>query len=137
MSDSLKTGLSIGLPPVIKKGKPGIREPVVMACLKGEKRIVLAITDPDAGSDVAGLTCTAVKSPCGEFFLVNGTKKWITNGTFADYFVTAVRTGPKGTKGISMLLIERTEGTFISIRSVYSINKNELLPRRRHGLCHL
>ena len=37
-------------------------------------------------------------------------KKWITNGTFADYFVTAVRTGGKGMGGISMLLIERSEG---------------------------
>lgn len=79
-----------------------------MECLKGEKRIVLAITDPDAGSDVAGLTCTAELSPCKQFYIVNGTKKWITNGTYADYFVTAVRTGKKGTKGISMLLIERS-----------------------------
>ena len=72
----------------------------------------MAISDPDAGSDVAGLTCVAEKSPCGKFYIVNGTKKWITNGTFCDYFVTAVRTGGKGTKGISMLLIERTEGLF-------------------------
>jgi len=70
----------------------------------------LAISDPDAGSDVAGLTCVAEKSPCGKFYIVNGTKKWITNGTFCDYFVTAVRTGGKGIGGISMLLIERSEG---------------------------
>lgn len=39
---------------------------------------------------------------------MNGVKKWITNGMFADYFVTAVRTGKKGMGGISMLLIERS-----------------------------
>jgi hypothetical protein len=50
------------------------------------------------------------KSKCGKFYIVNGTKKWITNGTFADYFVTAVRTGDPGIFGISMLLIERCEG---------------------------
>jgi alkylation response protein AidB-like acyl-CoA dehydrogenase len=41
---------------------------------------------------------------------VNGVKKWITNGTFSDYFSTAVRTGGPGMGGISMLLIERGEG---------------------------
>jgi alkylation response protein AidB-like acyl-CoA dehydrogenase len=46
-----------------------------------------------AGSDVANIACTAVKTPDGKHYIVNGVKKWITNGTFADYFVTAVRTG--------------------------------------------
>jgi alkylation response protein AidB-like acyl-CoA dehydrogenase len=43
---------------------------------------------------------------------VNGVKKWITNGVFADYFVTAVRTGPKnsGVNGLSLLLVERGDG---------------------------
>ena len=39
--------------------------------------------------------------------IVNGEKKWITNGTFADYFTVAVRTGDEGMMGISMLLLER------------------------------
>lgn len=64
-----------------------------LECFSGEKRICLAISDENAGSDVAGLTCIAKKSSCGQFYIVNGTKKWITNGTFCDYFVTAVRTG--------------------------------------------
>ena len=46
-------------------------------------------------------------SPCGKFYLVNGIKKWITNGTFADIFTVAVRTGGKGMKGLSLLIIER------------------------------
>ena len=70
----------------------------------------MAISDPNSGSDVAGLTCIAKKSKCGKFYIVNGTKKWTTNGTFSDYFVTAVRTGDEGIFGISMLLIERSEG---------------------------
>ncbi len=60
----------------------------------------------DAGSDVANMTCVAKKSVCGKFYIVNGVKKWITNGAYADYFVTAVRTGDAGMFGISMLLIE-------------------------------
>ena len=78
--------------------------------LNGDKRICLAITDENAGSDVANLTCVAKLSECGKFYIVNGTKKWITNGMFCDYFVTAVRTGDEGIFGISMLLIERSEG---------------------------
>lgn len=89
--------------------------------LLGEKRICLAISDPDAGSDVAGLTCTAKLTECGKFYIVNGTKKWITNGTFCEYFVTAVRTGDEGIFGISMLLIERSEGLKTSlIKTSYS-----------------
>jgi len=108
--DGLKAGFVIAMPPVMKAATPAVRDKVVRECLDGEKRICLAITDPDAGSDVAGLTCTATKTSCGRFFIVNGTKKWITNGTFCDYFVTAVRTGGKGIPGISLLLIERSQG---------------------------
>jgi len=59
---------------------------------------------------VANIKTTAVKTPDGRFYVVNGEKKWITNGTFADYFTTAVRTGGSGMSGISLLLIERGPG---------------------------
>lgn len=77
--------------------------------MRGEKIICLAITEPYAGSDVANLACEAKKTPDGKFYVVNGEKKWITNGTYADYFVTAVRTD-EGRGGISVLLIERGPG---------------------------
>ena len=104
--DSLATGMVIGLPPVINFGKPALVSKVVPEVLKGEKRICLAISEPTAGSDVAAIRATATKTPDGKFYIVNGIKKWITNGTFCDYFSTAVRTGD-GPGGISMLLIER------------------------------
>ena len=44
-------------------------------CLRGEKVICLAITEPSAGSDVANLKTTAVKSECGKFYILNGEKK--------------------------------------------------------------
>ncbi|KAJ3187949.1 hypothetical protein HDU85_006342 [Gaertneriomyces sp. JEL0708] len=108
-TDSLATGMVIGLPPVLIFGKPELRNRVVREVLGGQKRICLAITEATAGSDVAAIRTTAKKSPCGKFYIVNGTKKWITNGTSSDYFSTAVRTG-EGHGGISMLLIERSEG---------------------------
>jgi len=70
----------------------------------------LCITEPGAGSDVAGITCEAKKTPDGKFYIVNGEKKWITNGIFSDYFTVAVRTGGPGAGGISVLLIERGPG---------------------------
>ncbi|KAJ3071636.1 hypothetical protein HK102_006397, partial [Quaeritorhiza haematococci] len=104
--DGLLGGMVIGLPPVLNFGSPALQAKVVPAVLKGEKFICLAISEPTAGSDVANIKTTAKKTPDGKFYIVNGTKKWITNGVFCDYFSTAVRTD----KGISMLLIERSEG---------------------------
>eukprot|EP01064_Diplonema_japonicum_P027227 TRINITY_DN3910_c1_g8_i1.p1 TRINITY_DN3910_c1_g8~~TRINITY_DN3910_c1_g8_i1.p1 ORF type:complete len:520 (+),score=168.63 TRINITY_DN3910_c1_g8_i1:54-1613(+) len=106
----LGDGLVIGLPPVMHFGKGELQKRVIKEVLTGEKRICLAISEPFAGSDVANLQTTAKKSPCGKYYIVNGAKKWITNGAFSDYFVTAVRTGGKGMFGISMLLIPRCEG---------------------------
>jgi alkylation response protein AidB-like acyl-CoA dehydrogenase len=107
-------GLQIGLPPLIhftgKSSNKAYFDKVCTECLTGEKVICLAITEPYVGSDVASLQCTATLTEDGKHFRVNGEKKWITNGTFADYFTVAVRTGGPGMKGISMLLVERSRG---------------------------
>ncbi|KAF9898280.1 hypothetical protein BX616_004253 [Lobosporangium transversale] len=99
-------GLGIGLPPVIKYGSEELRRRIVPECLAGRKTICLAITEPAAGSDVANLTTVANEANDG--YIVNGEKKWITNGTFADYFTVAVRTGGEGMGGVSLMVIERT-----------------------------
>ena len=88
-------------------GGKHLQDKVVKDCLQGRKFICLAITEPYAGSDVAGLRTTAVKDPSGKFYVVNGEKKWITNGVFCDFFTVAVRTGGEGAGGISLLLLER------------------------------
>lgn len=103
-------GFSIGCPPLVKFGKKELVKRIVPDILKGEKRICLAITEPDAGSDVANLTCEAKLSEDGKHYIVNGEKKWITNGIWCDYFTTAVRTGGPGMNGVSVLLIERSAG---------------------------
>lgn len=83
----------------------------------GKKKICLAITEAFAGSDVAGIRTTAVKTPDGKHYIVNGTKKWITNGTFCDYFVTGVKTD----KGLSVVVIPRGEGVETTpIKTSYS-----------------
>lgn len=108
-TDGLGSGLVIGLPPVVNFGAEWMKEKVCSEVLSGKKRICLAITEPYAGSDVANITTTATKMPDGTY-VVNGEKKWITGGDQADYFTTAVRTGGEGMGGISLLLIERSEG---------------------------
>ncbi|KAL2013288.1 hypothetical protein VTN00DRAFT_813 [Thermoascus crustaceus] len=107
---NLLGGFGIGCPPLVKYGKKSLVERIVPGILAGDKRICLAITEPDAGSDVANLTCEAKLTPDGKHYIVNGEKKWITNGVWADYFTTAVRTGGPGMNGLSVLLIEREHG---------------------------
>eukprot|EP00457_Paulinella_chromatophora_P004820 gb/GEZN01004833.1/.p1 GENE.gb/GEZN01004833.1/~~gb/GEZN01004833.1/.p1 ORF type:complete len:524 (-),score=71.08 gb/GEZN01004833.1/:290-1861(-) len=115
VSDGLTAGYSIATPCLVSYGTPFMQQEILPLLLKGEKKICLAISEPFAGSDVANIKTTAVKTPCGKFYEVNGVKKWITGGQDSDYFVTAVRTGGKGIPGISMLLIERSEGLKTSI----------------------
>ncbi|KAL5340264.1 acyl-CoA dehydrogenase/oxidase [Aspergillus crustosus] len=83
-----------------------LRTRIMEEVLSGRKKMCLAVTEAFAGSDVAGLRTTAEKTPDGKHYIVNGTKKWITNGMWADYFVTACRTP----KGFSVLLIPREAG---------------------------
>jgi alkylation response protein AidB-like acyl-CoA dehydrogenase len=87
-----------------------LQQRIVPEILSGEKRICLAVTEPDAGSDVRNIRTTAEKSADGNHYIVNGSKKWITNGIFSDYFMTLVRTGGSGAAGLSMLLIPRSAG---------------------------
>lgn len=65
----------------------------------------IGMTEPGAGSDVAGIRTTAVDH--GDHFLVNGAKTFITNGQNADLVITAVRTSPDRHRGLSLLVMER------------------------------
>lgn len=93
----------IGLPPVIHFARDEVKEEVAPKVLAGEKRISLGITEPSGGSDVANIQTTAKKD--GDFYIVNGSKTFISGGMGANWVSTAVRTGGEGAKGISMLLI--------------------------------
>lgn len=117
--DGMNSGMSIGLPPVINFCKnEELRQRVMDECFSGEKFISLAITEAFAGSDVKGIKTTATKTADGKHYIVNGHKKWITNGHFSDYFATAVKTGPNS---ISTLLIPRVEGVETKIiKTAYS-----------------
>ncbi|TFK45377.1 acyl-CoA dehydrogenase NM domain-like protein [Heliocybe sulcata] len=104
--DGLQGGVIIGLPPVINFARPELRDRVVAEVLSGKKFISLAISEAHAGSDVMGLQTRATKSEDGKEWIINGTKKWITNGTFSDYFTVGCRTE----EGLTVILVPRTEG---------------------------
>ena len=95
----------IGLPHLVTAGDPALIERVARPVLAGDRIISLAVTEPGGGSDVASLTTKAVRD--GDDFVVTGSKLYITSGTRADFFTTAVRTGGPGFGGISLLLIDR------------------------------
>ncbi|EAW12289.1 acyl-CoA dehydrogenase family protein [Aspergillus clavatus NRRL 1] len=102
---SLNAGFAFGIPPILKYGSEELQERVLPELLTGKKRACIAITEPEAGSDVANITTTATKSPDGKYYIINGTKKWITNGIWSDYTTMAVRTGGPGAAGLSVILV--------------------------------
>ncbi|KAF2149716.1 acyl-CoA dehydrogenase [Myriangium duriaei CBS 260.36] len=116
--DGNMAGLSISLTAVQSWMKDKtLRERVTQECLSGKKKMSLAITEAFAGSDVGGLRTTATKTTDGKYYIINGTKKWITNGMFSDYWVTGCKTG----KGFSVILVPRDDNVETKqIKTAYS-----------------
>jgi acyl-CoA dehydrogenase len=99
----------IALPPIWKFGTEEQKQRYLVPGIRGEKLAALAITEPDAGSDVASIRTLAKKVDGG--YLVNGAKTFITGGVRADILVTAVKTTEQGGHhGISFLILERGPG---------------------------
>eukprot|EP00656_Telonema_subtile_P018249 TRINITY_DN19841_c0_g1_i3.p1 TRINITY_DN19841_c0_g1~~TRINITY_DN19841_c0_g1_i3.p1 ORF type:complete len:405 (+),score=141.26 TRINITY_DN19841_c0_g1_i3:161-1375(+) len=120
--DGCGGGYLISAPCVLNFGSAVMKQSIGRSLLLGDKISALAISEPFAGSDVAGVRMTATKSADGQHYIVNGLKKWITEGMTADMFVTAVRTGGKGARGISLLVVERGEGVDTTqIKTTYSV----------------
>jgi alkylation response protein AidB-like acyl-CoA dehydrogenase len=83
-----------------------IKQNYLIPLAKGEKLGAFALSEPEAGSDATKQKTTADKD--GDFFVLNGIKNWITNGTTADYYLVMATTNKElGHKGISTLLVEK------------------------------
>jgi len=106
--------IGIATPPVFKFGSDEQKQRFLVPAIRGERIAALGITEPDAGSDVAGLKTRAERVDGG--YVVNGSKTFITNGVRADFVVTAVKTTQEGGhSGLSFLLVERDmEGFTVS-----------------------
>jgi len=78
----------------------------------GEKLGAFCLSEPEAGSDATSQRTTAVDM--GDYYLLNGTKNWITNGSSASTYIVIAQTNPeKGSKGINALIVERGMEGFI------------------------
>jgi alkylation response protein AidB-like acyl-CoA dehydrogenase len=74
--------------------------------ISGEIVTAIAMTEPDAGSDLAGMRTTAIRD--GDHYILNGSKTYITNGILSDIVLVCAKTNPEEThKGISILIVER------------------------------
>ncbi len=91
---------------VSHEGDDRIKTEYLAPSILGEKIGCLCITEPFAGSDVAGIKTTAVKK--GDTYVLNGSKTFITNGVYSDYLVVAAKTDVEAkNKGISIFIVDR------------------------------
>ncbi|WP_242085400.1 acyl-CoA dehydrogenase family protein [Aestuariivivens sediminis] len=88
------------------EGNEAIKQKYLVPSINGDKIGSLCLTEPFGGSDVAGMRTTAVKD--GDYYIINGSKTFITNGYYSDYLVVAAKTNPElGNKGMSLFIIDR------------------------------
>jgi acyl-CoA dehydrogenase len=101
--------VNIATPPIWKFGTEEQKQDYLVPAIRGEKIGALGITEPGAGSDVAGLRTSAERVDGG--WVLNGEKTYITNGVRAQFIVTAAKTTPEGGHhGISFFIVDRGEG---------------------------
>ncbi len=107
-SGGLAMGVAVqtdmAMPPILAFGTEEQKRRWAEPAIKGEKILCLGITEPDAGSDVAGIKTRAVKD--GDEYVINGSKTYITNGHRADVIVLVTKTDPdKGYDGFTLFLV--------------------------------
>ncbi len=106
-------GLAMGIavhtdmttPPILKFGTEEQKQAYLVPAIRGERISCLGITEPDAGSDVAGIRTRAVRD--GDEWVINGSKTYITNGHRADFIVLVTKTDPDaGYDGFTLFIVD-------------------------------
>jgi len=90
------------------------KEKFLIPAIAGKKLIALGLSEPGAGSDVAGITTRAVRD--GDHYVINGSKTFISNAGRADYVTLAAVTGEEGHRGISLIMVPTDTPGFSSTR---------------------
>jgi acyl-CoA dehydrogenase len=92
---------------IFNGGSPAQRDKFMPDIIAGEKIVAVAVTEPDAGSDVKGIRTTARRE--GDSYVLNGAKVFITNGVHADLYCVAAKTdlSAKPSQSISIFLVEK------------------------------
>ena len=106
----------LGSASITQFGAPALQQAYLPAVRQGRKIAAFALSEPDAGSDVAALSTTAV--PDGDDYVLDGEKTWISNGGIADFYTLFARTGEgPGARGLSAFLVDAdTPGLAIAER---------------------
>jgi len=103
---------SVAVYPLMAFGSEEQKQRLVPPLAKGEKIGAFCLTEPNAGSDAAGIEATAIREE--DHYVVNANKVWVTNGGVADVCLIFVRTNPEaGHKGISVIIAERGTTGFV------------------------
>nr|WSX51574.1 acyl-CoA dehydrogenase family protein [Streptomyces sp. NBC_00974] len=96
----------LGSLPVILSGSEELKAKYLGPLAKGDAMFSYALSEPDAGSDAAGMKTRAVRD--GDFWVLNGVKRWITNAGVSEYYTVMAVTDPeKRSKGISAFVVEK------------------------------
>ena len=106
----------IAIPPILILGTDEQKQRFIPPAMTGEKIMALGVTEPGAGSDVAGIRTTAVRD--GDDYILNGSKLFITSGMRADYVVTLARTGPERHGGLTFFVVEKGMPGFEASRAL-------------------
>ena len=109
-SGGLAMGVAVhtdmAMPPILAFGTDEQKEEWLIPAIRGEKILCLGITEPDAGSDVAGIKTRAVYDEATDEYVINGSKTYITNGHRADVIVLVTKTDAEaGYDGFSLFLV--------------------------------
>jgi alkylation response protein AidB-like acyl-CoA dehydrogenase len=122
MAHSNNGGLNMGIavhtdmatPPILKFGSEYLKQTYLVPAIKGDKISCLGISEPGAGSDVAGIRTRAVRD--GDHYVINGSKTFITNGARANFIVLVTKTDTEaGYDGFSLFVVDTdTPGFHVS-----------------------
>ncbi|WP_217164538.1 acyl-CoA dehydrogenase [Streptomyces sp. AC512_CC834] len=98
----------LGSLPVILSGSEELKKRYMTPLAKGDGMFSYCLSEPDAGSDAAGMKTKAVRD--GDFWVLNGVKRWITNAGVSEYYTVMAVTDPsKRSKGISAFVVEKSD----------------------------
>ncbi|MFF8592736.1 acyl-CoA dehydrogenase [Streptomyces sp. NPDC015220] len=98
----------LGSLPVILSGSEELKKKYLTPLAKGDAMFSYCLSEPDAGSDAAGMKTRAVRD--GDSYVLNGVKRWITNAGVSEYYTVMAVTDPdKRSKGISAFVVEKSD----------------------------
>ncbi len=108
---------------IINYGSEEQKQRLLPGMVSGEIVTAIAMTEPGTGSDLQGVKTTAIRD--GNHYVLNGSKTYITNGQNADVVIVVAKTDPSlGSKGISLILVERGTPGFERGRNLDKVGQN-------------